>query len=177
MTSPGVAQASSFSRLSHRRRNLAQKYFNIQNAKLAIKTWRACRLKQSATGCSSSCKNNKPGSRRRRSRANTLEATWARTAAAASAPAPAPWLAFRLLPFCVTEIVKKKMKKQKQKRKNSIQEEGKESARIKKLVTFSWFVCRLPNQSSDNNNTPGMGEEREEPIATLKRNTISLKPK
>lgn len=166
MASQGVAQASSFSRLSHRRRNLAQKYFNIQNAKLAIKTWRACRLKQSATGCrssssSNSCKNNKPGSRRRRSRANTLEATWARTAAAASAPAPAPWLAFRLLPFCVTEIVKKKMKKnKKQKRKNSIQEEGKESARKKKLVTFSWFVCRLPNQSSDNNNTPGKGEER-----------------
>lgn len=159
MASQGVAQASSFSRLSHRRRNLAQKYFNIQNAKLAIKTWRACRLKQSATGCSSSCKNNKPGSRRRRSRANTLEATWARTAAAASAPAPAPWLAFRLLPFCVTEIVKKKMKKQKQKRKNSIQE-GKESARKKKLVTFSWFVCRLPNQSSDNNNTPDGGGER-----------------
>lgn len=107
-----------------------EKYFNIQNAKLAIKTWRACRLKQSATGCS--CKNNKPGSRRRRSRENTLEATWARTAAAAPAPAAAPWLAFRLLPFCVTEIVKKKMKKkkQKQKRKNSIQE-GKESARKK----------------------------------------------
>lgn len=60
----------------------------------------------------------------------------------------------------MTEIVKKKMKKKKQKRKNSIQEEGKESARKKKLVTFSWFVCRLPNQSSDNNNTPGMGEER-----------------
>lgn len=110
-----------------------EKYFNIQNAKLAIKTWRACRLKQSATGCS--CKNNKPGSRRRRSRANTLEATWARTAAAA------PWLAFRLLPFCVTEIVKKKMKKkkQKQKRKNSIQE-GKESARKKKISNF-FLVC------------------------------------
>lgn len=137
-----------------------EKYFNIQNAKLAIKTWRACRLKQSATGCSS-CKNNKPASRRRRSRANTLEATWARTAAA-PAPAAAPWLALRLLPFCVTEIVKKKMKKkkQKQKRKNSIQE-GKESARKKKLVTFSWFVCRLPNQSSDNNNSPGTRGRRE----------------
>lgn len=101
-----------------------EKYFNIQNAKLAIKTWRACRLKQSATG-GGVAKTTSPAADVDEAERTLLRRLRARTAAAPAAP----WLAFRLLPFCVTEIVKKKKKQQK--RRNSIQE-GKESARKKK---------------------------------------------